>query len=104
MEKKYRYYCPTCEKNFIESTKVSVCSNCGNKFIHIYEWQEAGRTDFFMMRFLLVKSIIRRMLEKIRSFRVSAKQTVTKPIPVAKPIFRFRRPVIRSSREELPSR
>ncbi len=41
----YRYYCPLCEKNFITSEKLTVCSTCRIDYMHVYTWDSLRKRD-----------------------------------------------------------
>ncbi|MBI3190519.1 hypothetical protein HYZ41_02335 [archaeon] len=41
----YRYYCPTCEKNFMTTESIPMCNVCRTDYLHVYTWDTLRRRD-----------------------------------------------------------
>ena len=47
----YRYYCPTCEKNFMTTEHMAFCNRCRTDYLHVYTWDKLRNRDKLFIKF-----------------------------------------------------
>ena len=57
----YRYFCPTCEKNFTTTEKLAICSECRTDYLHVYTWDMLRKRDKLQIKLnRAIKGIFRK--------------------------------------------
>ncbi len=87
---RYRYYCPTCEKNFVTTEKLALCNTCRTDYLHVYTWDLLRKRDRLYIK-------LNKALKTV--FENKANKAQTK-ITIKRPVFsvNFSRP-----KEEVPT-
>ncbi len=49
---RYHYVCSTCDAEFDSDDPINNCHYCKTKWLHVYRWEDLGKSDKFTIKFM----------------------------------------------------